>query len=248
MTSSIAGQPVVQARELYFAFGSVVAVDRLNLSVPPGTSFGLVGPNGAGKSTLIRLIVGLLNPQDGSLAVMGRLPHNAASSIGYMPQLSAIYTELSTMENVDFFARIYGLSHPRQRRERVEEALGLVGLWERRNDPVLRLSGGMRQRVSLACSLVHRPPLLVLDEPTVGLDPELRMYFWEHFKQLNAEGVTLVVSSHTMDDAAHCDRLAFLRAGRVVAEGTPQELVQATGNMNATLEQAFLHFIRQKRA
>ena len=128
--------------------------------------------------------------------------------------------------------------------QRVDETLRLVGLWERRKDPVHRFSGGMRQRLSLACALVHRPRLLLLDEPTVGLDPELRVAFWEHFQALVKEGKTLVISSHTMDDAAHCQRLAFLRQGRVVAEGAPQELKAATGKDGATLEEAFLHFIR----
>ncbi|MBI4302301.1 MAG: ABC transporter ATP-binding protein [Chloroflexi bacterium] len=208
---------------------------------------GLLGPNGAGKSTLIRILVGLLKPQRGSIHVFGEPPSiTNTSRIGYMPQLSALYRELSAMENVDFFARMYGLRSKQRRRERVEEVIRLVNLWERRNDPLLHLSGGMRQRVSLACAIVHSPPLLLLDEPTVGLDPELRVSFWEYFHKLTASGVTLVISSHTMDDAAHCDRLVFLRTGRLIAEGTPQGLCQATGRAEATLEEAFLYFIRRK--
>ncbi|MFC2059321.1 ATP-binding cassette domain-containing protein [Chloroflexota bacterium] len=124
----------------------------------------------------------------------------------------------------------------------------MVELWERRRDPVFHLSGGMKQRVSLACALVHRPTLLFLDEPTVGLDPELRANFWDHFDSLARQGVTLIISSHTMDDAAHCDLLAFLRMGRLVAEGTPQELRAATGRPDASLEEAFLHFVRRETA
>ncbi len=164
-----------------------------------------------------------------------------------MPQLSALYLELSVSENVEFFAQVYGLKDRADRTLSVERTVRLVDLWARRNDPVLKLSGGMRQRVSLACALVHQPRLLVLDEPTVGLDPELRVAFWEHFRTLTGEGVTIVVSSHTMDDAAHCDRLAFLREGRVVAEGTPGELVAASGAPKATLEEAFLHYLRRGR-
>jgi ABC-2 type transport system ATP-binding protein len=235
----------IEADNITFAYGNVKAVQDLKLQVPRGISFGLLGPNGAGKSTLIRLVVGLLKPQSGSLEVLGqRSPRTVARLIGYMPQLPALYGELSVVENVDFFARVYGISDRRQRAQQVEEAIRFVGLWERGKTPALKLSGGMRQRVSLACAIVHRPPLLLLDEPTVGLDPELRVTFWEHFRDLTKEGVTLVISSHTMDDAAHCDRLAFLRSGAVIAEGTPKELREATGRPDATLEDAFLYFVR----
>jgi ABC-2 type transport system ATP-binding protein len=160
-----------------------------------------------------------------------------------MPQLPALYGELSVAQNVDFFARMYGLKDGR--RDRIEEVLRLVGLWERRGSSVLHLSGGMRQRASLACALVHRPPLLVLDEPTVGLDPELRATFWEHFRGLNSQGTTIIISSHTMDDAAHCGDLAFLRAGRFIARGSPAELRRAAGRPETTLEEAFLYFVRE---
>jgi ABC-2 type transport system ATP-binding protein len=222
------------------------ALDGLTLRIGHGMTYGLLGPNGAGKSTLIRVLVGLLRPQKGRVTVLGRPAGRGVSQeIGYMPQLAALYLELSAEENVGFFARLYGLSRRAERKGRVEEALRLVGLWDRRQDPVHRFSGGMRQRLSLACALVHRPRLLLLDEPTVGLDPELRVAFWEHFQDLVKEGKTIVVSSHTMDDAAHCQRLAFLRQGRVVGEGAPEELRAATGKEGATLEDAFLHFIRR---
>ena len=130
--------------------------------------------------------------------------------------------------------------------ERVEEIVRLVNLWERRKELVMNLSGGMRQRVSLACALVHRPRLLLLDEPTVGLDPQLRAAFWAYFRDLTRQGVTLVISSHTMDDAARCDRLAFLRDGRVIAQGAPMELRAATGDPEADLEAAFLYFADRK--
>jgi len=163
-----------------------------------------------------------------------------------MPQLHSLYTELSVIQNVNFFARVYQMNDKRQRNERVEEVIRLVDLWQRRKDSVLKLSGGMRQRVSLACAIVHNPPLLFLDEPTVGLDPELRVTFWEHFATLTKQGITLIVSSHTMDDAAHCDRLAFMRDGKLIAHGTPNELREATGKPDATLEDAFLHFIHRE--
>ncbi|MEK7848761.1 MAG: ABC transporter ATP-binding protein [Chloroflexota bacterium] len=236
--------PAVAVEGAEFSYGAIRALDGLSLTVPRGVSFGLLGPNGAGKTTLIRLLVGLLRPRRGTVRVLGEPPSpRVAGRIGYMPQLPALYGELSVAHNVDFFARMYGLKAGRH--ERVAEVLRLVGLWERRGDSVLHLSGGMRQRLSLACALVHQPPLLILDEPTVGLDPELRATFWEHFQQLTAGGTTIIISSHTMDDAAHCGELAFLRAGRVIARGSPTQLRQAAGREGASLEDAFLHFVRQ---
>ncbi|MBI2916432.1 MAG: ABC transporter ATP-binding protein [Chloroflexi bacterium] len=238
--------PAVEVHDVTFAYDGLKALDSLSLEVPAGVSYGLLGPNGAGKSTLIRLLVGLLKPQRGSVLVLGESPSpRNASHIGYMPQLSALYLELSVIENADFFGRISGLSQREERRRRVEDVLQLVDLWDRRDSLTLHLSGGMRQRLSLACALVHDPRVLFLDEPTVGLDPELRVLFWDHFRRLTERGRTLIVSSHSMDDAAHCDRLAFLRAGGLVAQGSPQELRAATGNQASSLEDAFLFFARK---
>ncbi|MBI4329572.1 MAG: ABC transporter ATP-binding protein [Chloroflexi bacterium] len=242
-------QPLaVQVQGMHFGYdGRTPVFQGLDLAVARGVSYGLLGPNGAGKTTLLRLVAGRLKPSRGSVLVLGHTPHPSLTrDIGLMPQSSAVYPELTARENVDFFARMYGMSRRGERRERVEEVLRFVELEERQNTHVSRLSGGMRQRVSLACALVHRPPLLLLDEPTVGLDPELRASFWEHFRSMAGEGTTLLISSHTMDDAAHCDRLAFLRSGRVVAEGSPETLRRATGRPDASLEDAFLHFARQE--
>ncbi|MBI4297476.1 MAG: ABC transporter ATP-binding protein [Chloroflexi bacterium] len=237
----------VEVGRLAVSFGHFRALDGLDLRIPAGLSFGLLGPNGAGKTTLIRTLAGLLKPQSGQVRVLGQPPSpQVARNIGYMPQLPALYLELSALENVSFFAQVYGLIQGKARRAAMEEVLRLVGLWERRGDPVLRLSGGMRQRLSLACALVHRPKLLFLDEPTVGLDPELRSTFWEYFHDLTHQGATLVISSHTMDDASRCDELAFLRAGRVIAQGTPEELIRAVGKIGASLEDAFLYFARRR--
>jgi ABC-2 type transport system ATP-binding protein len=240
-------EPAILAEGLIFRYGKLNALDGLDLSIPRGVSFGLLGPNGAGKTTLIRVLVGLLKPQGGTALILGERPSPKVSSlIGYMPQLAALYNELSVAENLDFFAQVYGLRDRDQRRERVEEVSKLVELWERRSELAMNLSGGMRQRLSLACALVHQPQLLFLDEPTVGLDPELRVVFWDYFHGLTQQGATLVISSHTMDDAAHCDQLAFLRAGRVIAQGTPPELRAATGDPSVALEEAFLYFARRK--
>ena len=237
----------VEIDKASFSYNNIKALNELSLQVPTGISFGLLGPNGAGKTTLIRLLVGLLRPKSGSVQILGQKPsRKTAHLIGYMPQLHSLYAELSVMQNVDFFAKIYHMTNKAERDQRVGEAIRLVNMWPRRKDPVIKLSGGMRQRVSLACAIVHNPPLLFLDEPTVGLDPELRVTFWEHFAALTKQGVTLTISSHTMDDATHCDRLAFMRDGKVIAQGTPNQLKQATGQAEATLEDAFIYFIRRE--
>ena len=236
--------PVVEARGLAFSYGTLQVLNGLSLSVQDGEIFGLLGANGSGKTTLMRLMVGLLRGDGGSLTVHGEPPSPRQSTrVGYMPQLSALYQELSIRENVDFFARMYGMSDRRSRGQSVKEAIDLVDLTPRSSDTILNLSGGMRQRVSLAIALVHRPALLLLDEPTVGLDPDVRAAFWERFKRMAQSGTTIVVSSHTMDDAAHCDRLAFLRDGVVIALDTPAALREATGRPDASLEDAFIHFL-----
>ena len=236
----------VEVYGVSFNYGRQRVLDGLLLGVPRGISFGLLGPNGAGKTTLIRLLVGLLRPRLGTIRVLGQNPSPKISHlIGYMPQLPSLYAELSIIQNVEFFARIYHLADKTERKQRVEAVIKLVDMWGHRNDSVMRLSGGMKQRASLACAIVHNPPLLFLDEPTVGLDPELRVTFWEYFAALTRQGATLIISSHTMDDAAHCDLLCFMRNGKVIAEGTPSELKQSTGHPQATLEDAFLHFIHR---
>ena len=238
--------PVFAADEVQFSYGPLNVLNGLTLAVNKSEIFGILGANGAGKTTLMRLLIGLQKPSSGSVRVFGEPPSSRiAGRIGYMPQLSALYQELSARQNVDFFARMYGLSRSAERREAVDQAIEWVALTERQQEPLTHLSGGMRQRVSLAIALVHKPDLLVLDEPTVGLDPELRASFWEHFRNMAASGTTLIISSHTMDDATHCHRLAFIQEGRVVALGSPDELRASTGRSDATLEDAFLHFVRQ---
>jgi ABC-2 type transport system ATP-binding protein len=236
----------IEVSHLTFNYGGLRVIDDMSLEIPAGTSFGLLGPNGAGKTTLIRLMVGLLKPAVGHVRCLGKAPSPAnARRIGYMPQLPSLYTELSVEQNIDFFARIYGLRDKKQRTQRVAEVIRLVDLWPKRKTQVMKLSGGMKQRVSLGCAIVHQPPMIFLDEPTVGLDPELRVRFWEYFARLTQDGATLIISSHTMDDAAHCQKLAFLRQGKVIALGSPTELRAAVGAAEATLEDAFLYFIKR---
>ena len=229
-----------------FNYGNLKVIDDISLAIPRGISFGLLGSNGAGKTTLIRLMVGLLKPASGNILCLGKPPSPSnARNIGYMPQLPSLYTELTVHQNIDFFAHIYGLKDAKERSLRVDEVIKLIDLWPKRNVSVTQLSGGMKQRVSLGCAIAHKPPLLFLDEPTVGLDPELRVHFWEYFESLTRAGNTLIISSHTMDDAAHCQKLVFMREGKVIALGSPAELRAATGKPDATLEDAFLYFIRR---
>jgi ABC-2 type transport system ATP-binding protein len=225
-------------------FDKVVALDDVSFAVMAGETFGLIGPNGSGKTTIIRLLLGLGQPTSGSVHVLGHpMPNRqAASQIGYMTQASALYGELSVTENLRFFAALYGL-RGRAATQRIGEILALVDLTERAKSPVQTLSGGMRQRVSLAAALVHRPRLLFLDEPTVGIDPELRHAFWDYFARLNGEGITIVVSTHHLDEAARCHRLGLLRFGKLLAVDTPAALRQQSGQDD--FEQAFLYFSRR---
>jgi len=216
------------------SFGTLRALDGVTLRVRTGEIYGLLGPNGAGKTTLIRAIVGLVAPESGTVTVLGkRMPNlDILGSVGYMTQAAALYPDITVEENLRFFAAISGADG------NVDEVLRVVELEQRRNSVVATLSGGMRQRCSLACALVHRPRLLLLDEPTVGVDPQLRVQFWEHFRRMAAAGTTIVVSSHVMDEAERCQRLGLIRFGKLLAEGTPNEVRASAGTNN--LEEAFL--------
>ncbi|MBI4199424.1 MAG: ABC transporter ATP-binding protein [Chloroflexi bacterium] len=230
--------PVIQTRALTRRFGRITAVDQLDFQVEPGITYGLLGPNGSGKTTLIRLLLGILPATAGEAHVLGRrVPDRSVrAQTGYMPQATALYEDLTVRENVSFYARL----HDAASASHISQAVGLVGLTERADDQVFTLSGGLKRRLSLACALVHGPALLFLDEPTVGVDPQLRVQFWEHFRSLNQQGVTILVSTHVMDEAERCHRLGLLQDGRLLAEGSAQELRQRSGK--ATLEEAFLRF------
>jgi ABC-2 type transport system ATP-binding protein len=230
---------VVQASELHKHFGPIRAVDGLSLSVQAGEIYGLLGPNGSGKTTLIRLVIGLLKPTSGSASILDQaMPDKAIlARVGYMTQATALYEELTVRENLAFFAEMCGGAS----RARVDEVLALVELQDRAGSLVRTLSGGLKQRTSLACALVHQPRLLLLDEPTVGIDPQLRATFWAYFRHLADGGATLVISSHVMDEAERCDRLGFMRQGKLLAEGSADDLRTQAGT--ATLEEAFLRFV-----
>jgi ABC-2 type transport system ATP-binding protein len=231
-------EPAVVVEGLSKRFGRIEALRDVSFTVAPGQTYGLLGPGGCGKTTLIRLLLGVLSPSAGRALALGRpVPSPVtAAAVGYMPQLPALYQELTARENVSFFASLYGVHS----RVAVEETLALVELADRADSPISTFSGGMKQRASLACALVHRPRLLLLDEPTVGVDPRLRAAFWAYFHRLNDEGVTIILSSHVMDEADRCHRLILLRDGRLLAEGAPSELRSRAGA--STLEEAFLAF------
>jgi ABC-2 type transport system ATP-binding protein len=232
---------VVVIVHLVKQFGKLRAVNDLSMAITTGETYGLIGPNGSGKTTLIRILVGLMRPTSGTIWVMGQhMPSSKVSPhLGYMTQLSALYQDLTARENMQFFCNIYGLRGKVQQ-QRIAEMLERVDLADRANDVVSKFSGGMRQRLSLACALVHRPRLALLDEPTVGVDPELRRSFWDYFAQLNAQGVTIIVSTHHLDEASRCTRLGLMRFGALLAQDTPQELLRQSGQNN--MEDAFLHF------
>lgn len=225
-------------------FDRVRALDDISLQVERGETFGLIGPNGSGKTTLIRLILGLGRPTSGTVHVLGQpMPNQTvATHIGYMTQANALYAELSVRENLVFFGELYGL-RGKAWKERLATTLQLVDLTDRADSPVVTLSGGMRQRVSLACALIHEPQLIVLDEPTVGIDPELRHTFWQYFAELNRQGVTIVVSTHYLDEAARCHRLGLLRFGKLLAVDTPATLQRESGETD--FERAFLYFAQR---
>lgn len=236
----------VEINNVQKQFGSIHALRGLSMQIEKGTTYGLLGPNGAGKTTLIRSIMGLSRPDNGTITVLGvTMPNKAIlARMGYMTQSVALYEDLTVLQNVLFFASMAGMNA--HAKSAIEETIALVDLSDRTNSRVRELSGGMQRRVSLACALVHRPDIVMLDEPTVGVDPQLRVQFWEHFRRLNAQGVTLIVSSHVMDEAERCDKLGFIRSGILLAEGSAKELLERAGT--ATLEEAFLHYAEQKAA
>jgi ABC-2 type transport system ATP-binding protein len=228
--------PAIRVQGLVKTFGAIRAVDDVTFDLAPGRIYGLLGPNGSGKTTLIRLMAGLTAPTAGWAEVLGtRMPSRPnLSRIGYMTQADGVYSALTVAENARFFGSMYGVIGD----EPAASALGLVELADRRKTIVGTLSGGQRRRLSLACALIHRPPILFLDEPTVGVDPLLRVQFWAHFRALADAGTTIVVSSHVMDEADRCDELLFVRSGKITGRGTGQEMRIRAGT--ADLEQAFL--------
>ena len=222
----------IEAHGLSKNFGELRAVSSLDLNVPRGQIYGFLGPNGSGKSTTIRMLCGLLTPTDGDAVVLGtRIPGDVRSlkpKIGYMTQRFSLFGDMTVFENLQFIAEIY--SYPaRERTARIEELLTKYDLTEQRTQMTGTMSGGQRQRLALACAVLHHPDLLLLDEPTSAVDPQSRRDFWANLFRLAAAGTTIMVSTHYMDEAERCHRLAILDKGVKVADGTPEELQNDTG-------------------
>jgi ABC-2 type transport system ATP-binding protein len=219
--------PAVSVRDLTRRFGDFLAVDRVSFDVEPGEIFGFLGSNGAGKSTTIRMLCGLLRPTSGTATVDGvdvtRDPEGVKRRIGYMSQRFSLYELLTVEENITFFGGLYGLD-ARRLSERRAFAMGMAGLEGRERTLTRDLAGGWRQRLALGCAILHEPPILFLDEPTGGVDPVSRRQFWQLIDRLSAQGVTVFVTTHYLDEAEHCHRLALMHAGRIAALGTVADL------------------------
>jgi ABC-2 type transport system ATP-binding protein len=243
-------EPAVHAEGLTKRFGAYVAVDHLDLVIPAGEVFGLLGPNGSGKTTTIRMLCGLLQPSAGRATVVGcdvaREPEEVRRRIGYMSQRFGLYDDLTVRENLRFYAAVYGLRGAALR-ARLDEQLDDLGLRARAGQLAGTLSGGWKQRLALGCATSHRPRLLFLDEPTAGVDPAARREFWTTIGALAREGTTVVVTTHYMDEAERCERLAFLSRGHLIALGRPDEVVRQLGA--SSVEDAFVQLqLRDERA
>jgi ABC-2 type transport system ATP-binding protein len=217
----------VVIHDLVKSFGSFVAVDHVSLNVGKGEIFGFLGPNGAGKSTTIRVLCGLLTPTSGRASVadfdVGTAPEQVRRNIGYMSQKFSLYDDLSVEQNIDFFTGMYGV--PRERRkERKDYVLKMANLSEQRNALTATLSGGWKQRLALGCAILHDPPIVFLDEPTSGVDPIARAAFWDLIRDLARTGHTIFVTTHYMDEAEYCNRVALMYRGKIIALGAPEEL------------------------
>ena len=217
----------VVVRDLVKRFGTFTAVDRVTFETLPGEVFGFLGPNGSGKSTTIRILCGLLHPTSGRAEVAGfdvvRSPEQIRRRIGYMSQKFSLYNDLKVIENLRFYGGLYNVTG-NQLKERIDWALNMAGLTGRSESITGTLSGGWKQRLALGCAVLHRPPIIFLDEPTSGVDPVSRRRFWELIQELSAEGVTVFVTTHYMDEAEYCNRLALIFHGRLIALGTPSQL------------------------
>jgi drug efflux transport system ATP-binding protein len=221
----------ITARQLTKRFGDFTAVDSIDFEVYRGEIFGFLGPNGSGKTTTIRMTLGLLQPSAGTVEVLGipvsKAPEQIRPRVGYMSQRFSLYNDLTVLQNLRFYGVAYGLSNS-QLDERIQDALALAGLEGRQTVKTRDLSGGWRQRLALSAAILHKPELLFLDEPTAGVDPVSRRLFWDLLYQLTTEGVTVFITTHYMDEAEHCQRLAFIQRGRIIAYGSPAEIKKET--------------------
>ena len=228
---------------VHHAYQEQPVLHDINLSIPSGSIYGILGPSGCGKTTTVKIIAGLLKPQEGQVQVLDSpLPDlSVMNRIGYLAQSDALYGDLTGLENLRFFGQLYGLKG-QGLRDSIDRVLQLVHLQHELDKPVNSYSGGMKRRLSLAIALVHRPEILLLDEPTVGIDPLLRQEIWSEFTRLSEEGITLLITTHVMDEAIKCSHLSMMRQGRILASGSPSEIIRSCGAED--LEEAFLTLSR----
>jgi ABC-2 type transport system ATP-binding protein len=227
MLANLTGDIVGRARSLVKRFGDFTAVDGIDFDVRRGEIFGFLGPNGSGKTTTIRMMLGLLTPTEGEVEVLGipvaKHPDKIRPHIGYMSQRFSLYNDLTVMQNLRFYGRVYGLRNA-QLKERIQHAISMAGLQGHENSRTRDLAGGWRQRLALGAAILHRPQVVFLDEPTAGVDPVSRRAFWDLLYNLVSEGITVFVTTHYMDEAEHCNPLAFIQRGKLIAHGSPQEI------------------------
>jgi ABC-2 type transport system ATP-binding protein len=246
MTTGALPAEAVTVHGLRKVFGSRVAVENLNLGIRAGEVFGLLGPNGSGKTTTIRMLCGLMTPTAGSATVVGydviAQPEQVRRNIGYMSQRFGLYDDLTVAENMRFYASVYGLRGA-ARRQRIQEQLAELGLEERAGQLAGTMSGGWKQRLALACATAHHPAMLFLDEPTAGVDPASRRLLWQWIYGLAKQGTTILVTTHYMDEAERCERLAFLSRGHLIAVGTVEQVLSQFGQ--PTIEEVFIELQRR---
>ena len=238
----------IEIESLTKVFGHFTAVDRISFTVLRGEIFGFLGPNGAGKSTTIRMLCGLLSSSAGTARVNGfdinRQPDRVRENIGYMSQKFSLYKDLTVTENIRFFGGVYGLKETELNRQ-MTEVITMAGLAGLENRLTGVLSGALQQRLALGCAILHNPPILFLDEPTSGVDPVSRRLFWDLIQKLSAQGTTILITTHFMDEAEFCGRLGFISGGKLIALNTPTAIKQQTGT--PTLEEAFIKLAQEKR-
>ncbi|AZN40592.1 ABC transporter ATP-binding protein [Paenibacillus albus] len=237
----MSAQAIVEVRNITRRFGSKTVLDDISFEVKRGELLGLLGPSGSGKTTLIKLITGIDKADGGSVVMLGeRMPKlTMLQRFGYMAQSDALYNELTARENLTFFGSLFGLKG-KQLATRIQDAMNIVNLQDDLNKNVSAYSGGMKRRLSLALALLHEPELLILDEPTVGIDPVLRQSIWRELGEMRERGTTIILTTHVMDEAEKCDRLGLIRDGKLTALGTPAEIKEKSGT--STIEEAFIVF------
>lgn len=236
---------VIKVSQLEVKYGKNIIIENVNLEIKKGETVGFLGPSGCGKTTLVKSIIGMNSPSKGYVEVMNeRIPSlKVVSQFGYMAQSDALYDDLSAIDNLLFFCALYGVKK-KEAEIKANELFKLVELEGNEKKVVKNFSGGMKRRLSLAIALVHNPSILILDEPTVGIDPVLRQKFWKEFDRIKKDGGTILITTHVMDEAYKCDRLVMLRGGKIIASGSPKDIIKEAGGK--TIEEAFIHFSSEK--